>query len=357
MDNQSFCCNDGSIEAAQSKAMMANTAMAKAAASTRAAASSFAVDNNFHDADSYERYQFFYHPNHLGSSSYITNLDGEVVQHIEYVPFGEVFIEERNSTWNTPYLFNAKEFDEETGLYYYGARYYDSRTSLWLGCDAEQENNPGFSTYCFVRNNPIIFFDPDGNSVWTKLGKAAIKIGAKVGKQGVKALNKTATYTSAVSDVTDNIETISSSNTSNGEKIVAGLKLASELLPISYGDLKDGVKIAQKVFGNGSKTNQLRQKAKIGQEAHRQIEAALKKGGAKTEVTVKLPNGKVVRKDAQLSDGTYVIIKPNTPSGHKSAQAHERLMKQYGHKTKTIYYDPNSPRYQPGSPTYIGPKK
>ena len=51
--------------------------------------------------------------------------DGEVVQHIEYVPFGEVFAEERNNIWNTPYLFNAKEFDEETGLYYYVARYYD----------------------------------------------------------------------------------------------------------------------------------------------------------------------------------------------------------------------------------------
>lgn len=58
--------------------------------------------------------KFYYHPDHLGSSSYITNLDGEVSQHIEYVSFGEVFIEERNNTWNTPYLFNfnAKEFDE-----------------------------------------------------------------------------------------------------------------------------------------------------------------------------------------------------------------------------------------------------
>ena len=36
-------------------------------------------------------------------------MDGEVMQHIEYVPFGEVFIEERNNIWNTPYLFNAKE--------------------------------------------------------------------------------------------------------------------------------------------------------------------------------------------------------------------------------------------------------
>lgn len=64
------------------------------------------------------------------ATSIITNLDGEIVQHIEYIPFGEVFIEERNNTWNTPYLFNAKELDEETGLYYYGARYYDPRTSI-----------------------------------------------------------------------------------------------------------------------------------------------------------------------------------------------------------------------------------
>ena len=41
-------------------------------------------------------------------------VDGEVVQHIEYVPFGEVFVEERNNIWNTPYLFNAKEFDEDS---------------------------------------------------------------------------------------------------------------------------------------------------------------------------------------------------------------------------------------------------
>ena len=104
VDGQGFCCDDGSPEAAQARAL--------------------ALENNFQDPDAYEKLQFYYHPDHLGSSSYITNLDGEVVQHIEYVPFGEVFIEERNSIWNTPYLFNAKEFDEETGMYYYGARYY-----------------------------------------------------------------------------------------------------------------------------------------------------------------------------------------------------------------------------------------
>jgi RHS repeat-associated protein len=84
------------------------------------------------------------------------------VQHIEYVPFGEVFIEERNNTWNTPYLFNAKELDEETGLYYYGARYYEPRISLWLSVDPLGEKYPNVSAYVYTFQNPINVIDPDG---------------------------------------------------------------------------------------------------------------------------------------------------------------------------------------------------
>ena len=144
VNGQGFCCNDGTPEAAQ--------AMAR----TRAA------NGNFKPNDDYEKMQFYYHPDHLGSSSYITNLDGEVAQHIEYVPFGEVFIEERNNTWNTPYLFNAKEFDEETGLYYYGARYYESRVSLWMSTDPMEKNMPYSSTYTYCHNNPINRIDENG---------------------------------------------------------------------------------------------------------------------------------------------------------------------------------------------------
>ena len=151
MDGQGFCCDDGSPEAAQVRAL--------------------ALENNFQDPDAYEKLQFYYHPDHLGSSSYITNLDGEVVQHIEYVPFGEVFIEERNSIWNTPYLFNAKEFDEETGLYYYGARYYDPHLSLWMSTDALKEKVPNVSSYAYTENNPITYVDPDGNFRWKWLAQ------------------------------------------------------------------------------------------------------------------------------------------------------------------------------------------
>ena len=142
VDGQGFCCDDGSPEAAQARAL--------------------ALENNFQDPDAYEKLQFYYHPDHLGSSSYITNLDGEVVQHIEYVPFGEVFIEERNSIWNTPYLFNAKEFDEETGLYYYGARYYEPRVSLWISTDPMQEKTSNITTYAYCINNPVAYIDHDG---------------------------------------------------------------------------------------------------------------------------------------------------------------------------------------------------
>ena len=150
VDGEGFCCNDGSLEAAQARARMA--AMAKANS----------VSGNFKENDDYEKLQFYYHPDHLGSSSYITNLDGEVAQHIEYVPFGEVFIEERNNTWNTPYLFNAKEFDEETGMYYYGARYYDPRLSLWMSTDIAQEDYSNYSSYCYTKNNPVNLVDFDG---------------------------------------------------------------------------------------------------------------------------------------------------------------------------------------------------
>ena len=132
-----------------------------------------------------ERLMFYYHPDHLGSSAYITNLNGEVAQHMEYVPFGEVFLEERNGIYNTPYKFNAKELDEETGLYYYGARYYNPKTSLWLSVDPLAVYNPVIESefygdgqhnggmynsgnnnpYIYTYQNPIIYVDPNGKQV------------------------------------------------------------------------------------------------------------------------------------------------------------------------------------------------
>jgi RHS repeat-associated protein len=152
VDGKGFSERDGSLKSAILKAAI-----------SKAGNKSTGLKDNFQQGDSYEQYQYFYHPDHLGSSSFITNTEGEVVQHIEYVPYGEVFIEERNNVWNTPYLFNAKEFDEETGLYYYGARYYDARLAIWYGVDALAENYPNMSPYNYCVGNPVKLIDPDGN--------------------------------------------------------------------------------------------------------------------------------------------------------------------------------------------------
>ena len=62
----------------------------------------------------------------------------------------------------TPYKFNGKERDDETGYYYYGARYYDPGTALWFGTDPLAMKNPEVGAYVFCRGNPIVRIDPDG---------------------------------------------------------------------------------------------------------------------------------------------------------------------------------------------------
>jgi len=109
-----------------------------------------------------EQEQYFYHSDHLGSSAFITDAGGQAIQHLEYLPFGELFIEER-TTWNTPYKFSAKELDDETGYSYFGARYYDPNISIWLSVDPLSDKYPRHTPYNYTLNNPIILIDPDGN--------------------------------------------------------------------------------------------------------------------------------------------------------------------------------------------------
>ena len=105
---------------------------------------------------------YFYHLDHLGSSSYITDREGRITQHTEYIAFGEVLFEEHSTSRTIPYLFNGKELDTETGLYYYGARYYDPKISLWLNVDPLAEKYPHVSPYTYTLNNPIMLVDPTG---------------------------------------------------------------------------------------------------------------------------------------------------------------------------------------------------
>src|SRR5713226_8073626 len=131
----------------------------------------------------FEKDLFFYHPDHLGSSNYVTNTNGKIYEHLEYFPFGETWVEENSNTQRTPFLFTGKELDEETGLYYYGVRYYDPRTSVWQSADPilgkylpsgnkdHDQHLAGMggvytsfnlNPYAYAHMNPVRYSDPDG---------------------------------------------------------------------------------------------------------------------------------------------------------------------------------------------------
>ena len=106
---------------------------------------------------------FFYHSDHLGSTSYITDDHANITQYDAYLPYGELLVDEHSSSEDLPYKFNGKQFDDETGLYYYGARYLNPMTSLWYGVDMYTELLNSISPYLYCSGNPIILRDKDGN--------------------------------------------------------------------------------------------------------------------------------------------------------------------------------------------------
>ncbi len=118
----------------------------------------------------YETSIYFYHPDHLGTNTLITDLHGDPYQFFVNLPYGETMIEQSNIVdYDNPYKFNGKELDTETGLYYYGARYYDPKLSGWLSVDPLAEEFTSQTPYAAFSCNPIINIDPDGQAVFNSV--------------------------------------------------------------------------------------------------------------------------------------------------------------------------------------------
>ena len=105
---------------------------------------------------------FFYHSDHLGSTSYITDDKANITQYDAYLPYGELLVDEHSSSEDLPYKFNGKQFDEETGLYYYGARYLNPMASIWYGVDPLAEKYVSTSGYVYTLDNPVKLSDIEG---------------------------------------------------------------------------------------------------------------------------------------------------------------------------------------------------
>jgi RHS repeat-associated protein len=159
---------------------------------------------------------YYYHSDHLGSAQTVTNYKGQVHERLEYTPYGELWIDWRSDLAPedaTPFRFTGKELDAETGLYYYGARYLDPKTSRWLSGDPamgeyfpvapvnddakkHNQNLPGqggvfnyvnLHAYHYAGNNPVKYVDPDGEVFNFAIGaavgfvsSAAVEVGGRM---------------------------------------------------------------------------------------------------------------------------------------------------------------------------------
>jgi RHS repeat-associated protein len=227
----------------------------------------------------FEKDLYFYHPDHLGTSNYITDLNAKLYEHLEYFPFGEAWVEENSNTQRTPYLFTAKELDEETGLYYFGARYYDPRTSVWQSPDpilekylpdaskAPQFISPSLpdwdlkldiiggggvfhpvnlNLYVYAQLNPVRLIDPDGRFT-SPTGSLTIR-NDKVGLGSFKAPRGAKKHagvdlaapagTSVIAPISGSVEYLQE----GGEKIIRvtgkeeGETLTTRLLHVEFSD-------------------------------------------------------------------------------------------------------------------------
>ncbi len=194
----------------------------------------------------FENLQYFYHSDHLGSSSFVTNRFGRAVQHLQYLPFGEVFINQRSTYFNSPYKFTAKEHDPETNYTYFGARYYDSDLSIFLSVDRFADKYLSLTPYHYCANNPIIFTDPTGDTVKiSHKGNDYIYDGGKLYLNEAEYTGKVKGFLKQVANALGTIE-----KSAEGASMLEELSSSSNIFTIKRGSSEFKSSSIQKAYAN-----------------------------------------------------------------------------------------------------------
>jgi RHS repeat-associated protein len=124
---------------------------------------------------------YYYSADGLGSVVALTKSNGSAVNtYFGYNTFGWV---NATDTVANPFRFTGREWDSETGLYYYRARYYDPLWGRFLSEDPiRTRSGPNFYTY--VHNRPTVMRDPTGQVAWGYLGGSIVGIAGALGAAG-----------------------------------------------------------------------------------------------------------------------------------------------------------------------------
>ena len=108
----------------------------------------------------------YYHSDHLRSTSVLTDRVGNRVQHHEYSAYGRDRFTESSSAFLLSHRYTSQVLDEDTGLYYYNARYYDPELARFIQPDTvipDPWNPQSYNRYSYVYNNPLKYVDPTGH--------------------------------------------------------------------------------------------------------------------------------------------------------------------------------------------------
>lgn len=166
---------------------------------------------------------YYHHTDHLGTTLCITDSTGKVVCECTESAFGDII---KNTNNNFTSNFTGKFLDEDTGLYYFNARWYDSEIGQFVTEDPARD---GVNWYAYCNGNPLINIDPDGlivDSVWDgiSLGTGVISLVADIKAGNTKAI------------VIDSLGIVAGAMTvSDGIENGSGLEVASGALQVLGG--------------------------------------------------------------------------------------------------------------------------
>ncbi len=282
----------------------------------------------------------------------VTHIKGNFISEDHYYPYGERMFNlssERTAALTNKKKYNGIDFENDLDLNVSDAQFreLDAQTGRWWQIDPKTDEMYMWSTYASNFDNPIRYADPKGDEpdccpLTLELLQATEQAAASNGPILSKPIVLGGLIAAAFVGL---FELIAESGETPGNVSMTGIP--SSMNTITWAEDK----------AQGTNIPKVKESIKTGQEAHRQEQAKLKEKGATIEVPMKLKDGTSIRKDAVKKDGTPVIIKPDTKTGRASAAKREKLLKDNEvKKPEKILYDPKDPKYQPGSPTYIGPK-
>jgi RHS repeat-associated protein len=109
-------------------------------------------------------YYYYYYSDHLGSSRLITDRDRNAIQRYGYSGFGRSW--DPSVSVSVSHRYTSQIQDEDTGLYYYHARYYDPELGRFIQADPivpDPWSSQSFDRYSYCVNNPLKYVDPSGN--------------------------------------------------------------------------------------------------------------------------------------------------------------------------------------------------